>query len=258
MKPDIPLVNRIFDGLERHISEVSIEYDKEYINKTLSHLYSPGPSFQYILDINTRRFDYVSESVKDVLGFNSQNFTLQDYADLVCSEDLDYVVHCEKLIEFFLFEFIDKSERLFYKHIYPLRMRNSLNQSNLYLRQTISISADDQYRISKVFTNQSKIDHITSVKNGTVSFIDIRGHRSYFNIRTKSDLINPSPVIRRLTNREIEILKLLSEGFSSKEIANRLFISYNTVRTHRNNILKKTKCFSINQVIGKYIKKGVI
>lgn len=43
-----------------------------------------------------------------------------------------------------------------------------------------------------------------------------------------------------LTTREVEILKLVAKEFSSRQIAERLFISERTVETHRKNILKKT------------------
>jgi len=44
---------------------------------------------------------------------------------------------------------------------------------------------------------------------------------------------------KSLTYREIEVVKLISEGLSYKEIAEKLFISARTVETHRNNILEK-------------------
>ncbi|WBL21129.1 response regulator transcription factor [Zunongwangia sp. HRR-M8] len=43
-----------------------------------------------------------------------------------------------------------------------------------------------------------------------------------------------------LSPREKEVLKLLGEEFTSKEISEKLFISVNTVETHRKNILLKT------------------
>ncbi|MFY8036555.1 MAG: response regulator [Cyclobacteriaceae bacterium] len=43
-----------------------------------------------------------------------------------------------------------------------------------------------------------------------------------------------------LTTREIEILKLITKEFNSRQIAEVLFISERTVETHRKNILKKT------------------
>ena len=43
-----------------------------------------------------------------------------------------------------------------------------------------------------------------------------------------------------LTPRETEIVKLIAEDYSNKEIAEKLFISERTVETHRKNILRKT------------------
>ncbi len=43
-----------------------------------------------------------------------------------------------------------------------------------------------------------------------------------------------------LSGREIEILKLVADGFSSKQVADKLFLSELTVNTHRRNMLKKT------------------
>jgi DNA-binding NarL/FixJ family response regulator len=45
-----------------------------------------------------------------------------------------------------------------------------------------------------------------------------------------------------LTNRELEILKLVCGECTTDEIAEKLFISIHTVDTHRKNILRKTRC----------------
>lgn len=55
---------------------------------------------------------------------------------------------------------------------------------------------------------------------------------------------NQSEIIH-LTVREIEIIKLIEQEFSNKEIADKLFISERTVETHRKNIFRKTKTSSI-------------
>ena len=49
------------------------------------------------------------------------------------------------------------------------------------------------------------------------------------------------PDINAITNRELEIITLIKEGSSSREIGARLFISLRTVEVHRHNILKKLK-----------------
>ncbi len=48
-----------------------------------------------------------------------------------------------------------------------------------------------------------------------------------------------------LSDREIDVLRLLAQGLSSKEIASRLNIAVNTVNTHRKNITKKTGMKSV-------------
>ncbi|OKI64046.1 response regulator [Micromonospora sp. CB01531] len=51
---------------------------------------------------------------------------------------------------------------------------------------------------------------------------------------------NPDSVTaRRITDREEEVLKLVAEGHSSKQIADLLFLSIKTVERHRSNILQK-------------------
>lgn len=48
-----------------------------------------------------------------------------------------------------------------------------------------------------------------------------------------------------LSPRETEIIKLIARDFSTKQIAEVLFISEKTVETHRKNILRKTDCSSV-------------
>ncbi len=45
--------------------------------------------------------------------------------------------------------------------------------------------------------------------------------------------------ISKLTEREIEILKLIKEGLSSKEIGEKIYLSFRTIEVHRSNILRK-------------------
>jgi two-component system NarL family response regulator len=51
----------------------------------------------------------------------------------------------------------------------------------------------------------------------------------------------PSP---RLTDRELEVLKLVAQGLNNREIAKQLFISENTVKNHVRNILEKLQLHS--------------
>ena len=55
--------------------------------------------------------------------------------------------------------------------------------------------------------------------------------------------------ISKLTNREIEVVLLLSDGLNSMDIAKKLFISRHTVKTHCKNIYQKLGVHSKSQII---------
>jgi DNA-binding NarL/FixJ family response regulator len=68
---------------------------------------------------------------------------------------------------------------------------------------------------------------------------------TYMNQRLTANLFLPSPydtekkLFAQLTKREKEVLNLICNEFSSQEIAERLFISFHTVETHRANMMIK-------------------
>jgi DNA-binding NarL/FixJ family response regulator len=61
-----------------------------------------------------------------------------------------------------------------------------------------------------------------------------------------------------LTNRELEILNLLVEGYSNTSITEKLFISIQTVRNHIRHIYKKLQVHSKSQAVVKAIKEGLV
>jgi two-component system NarL family response regulator len=54
----------------------------------------------------------------------------------------------------------------------------------------------------------------------------------------------PAMPVPRLTERELEVLKLVARGMANKDIAAELFISENTVKNHVRNILEKLQLHS--------------
>lgn len=61
-----------------------------------------------------------------------------------------------------------------------------------------------------------------------------------------------------LTRREMEILKLICDGYSSKDISEKLFISINTVETHRKRILLKLNVKNTVGVVKYAIENHII
>lgn len=63
---------------------------------------------------------------------------------------------------------------------------------------------------------------------------------------------------RRLTPREREIVQLLAEGKSNKEVASTLNISVKTAETHRTNIMRKLDLHSISELVRYAVRNQII
>ena len=61
-----------------------------------------------------------------------------------------------------------------------------------------------------------------------------------------------------LSTRQKEVLQLIAEGNSTREIAEKLFISVKTVETHRSQIMKKLGIKDIPGLVKYAIKKGIL
>ena len=97
----------------------------------------------------------------------------------------------------------------------------------------------------------------------------LANHRTFFTPRAAEMLLNgfsressgaePQALPRdRLTSREREIVQLLAEGKSSKEVAVALGISVKTAETHRANIMRKLELHSVSEVVRYAVKNQII
>ena len=101
--------------------------------------------------------------------------------------------------------------------------------------------------VEKNSHNSELLKCIISVVAGNIyvdSTIRERLFSDFFETSTHKQNQN---VYQELTSREIDVLKLICEGYNSKEIADELFISINTVETHRKKIIQK---FNVKNSIG--------
>ncbi|PKB15396.1 response regulator transcription factor [Flavobacterium sp. 5] len=97
--------------------------------------------------------------------------------------------------------------------------------------------------LTKQCAGDSIIEAVQAVSNGEEYFCEtirekIFSHATKNNPKLNTYKPNVNPL---LTEREIEIIILIALEYSGKEISEQLFISINTVETHRKNIMKKLK-----------------
>jgi DNA-binding NarL/FixJ family response regulator len=113
----------------------------------------------------------------------------------------------------------------------------SMHTLPAYAKRMIQIGA-----MGYVTKNSSKEEMMTAI-------VEVHAGRKYICEEVKTILAQQEldetnagePDMNNLSRREIDIIKLIREGHSSKEISTQLDISLKTVEVHRYNILKKLK-----------------
>lgn len=104
--------------------------------------------------------------------------------------------------------------------------------------------------------NSSKeelLDAIYKVSNG----------EKYFSSEVTMSLLNKdqsksSSSAIDFTKRELDVIKLIADGYTNKEVGDKLFISHRTVDTHRTNIMKKVGVNNVAGLISYAIKNGLV
>ncbi|MDP1801459.1 MAG: response regulator transcription factor [Bacteroidota bacterium] len=75
-------------------------------------------------------------------------------------------------------------------------------------------------------------------------------------LTSKNNVQSCNPI--NLSEREIEVLKLIVKGHSSKEISEEINVSIHTVNTHRKNMSRKLKVNKVNDLIAKAHKLKIV
>ena len=95
--------------------------------------------------------------------------------------------------------------------------------------------------LTKKCAGENIIEAIHSINNGEEYFCKQVREKIFTTVTKGNPKLNKPelPINFILTERELEIIILIALEFSGKEISEQLFISTNTVETHRKNIMKK-------------------
>lgn len=138
--------------------------------------------------------------------------------------------------------------------------------------KVIALTTFSENAIVKKMLNAGASGYILkNIKTETLleAIITVHSGEKYFSSEISLVLLKPSTEeiilpkkqnssVNLLSSREIEILKLIAEGLSNIETAEKLFISPKTVKAHRENIMKKLDLHNVVELVRCAIDNGLI
>lgn len=246
-------VIKLWTDLSKEISADKLLIELEIYKKLLT-FFQAGEYYYLIFNLNTRDLDYVSPAIEKVLGFSSEETSLEFWFDKIHPEDQIYFANFEHETSKFLYK-LPKEKIFNYKVQYDLRMRKI---DGSYARMLIQVITIQQYAdggIEKTLSLHTDITHLKPTGKPTLSFIGLEGEPSFINVEIGKPLI---PFKQVLSKREKEILHLIMEGKQNKEIADLLNISKETVDRHRKNMINRNQLNNSSELIATALRNGWI
>ena len=206
----------------QQISGPDVDYDLWNKKRISVQAFSQmSQSCIFTVDVFKERYDFASDSFAHLFGYNPTWIkTIRQQGDLleerIHPDDRMQLTECQIEHGQFIYS-LPPEERNDYRQIFQFRMLNAR-------QQYINVSSRQQV--------------IETDRNGKAWII--------MGEMLPTCTVSPD---KQLSNREKEILRLIRQGFLSKEIAYQLGVSIYTVNNHRKNILSKLDANNIMEAI---------
>lgn len=190
-----------------------------------------------ILNIETMHYSCILGNPEKVGGFEIENYLEQGVKFFLSQVPLADYSALEKMLAMMNDYYINLSDEQAqkFKAIFDFKVRRSDNTLSRICQENLCLKRGKNGSILLLFALVSDITNLK--KDGKQHFYLSNGkeHLLYM-IDNKDDKMQP---IEPLSKRELEIAKLLGQNLTSEQIGEKLFISPNTVNTHRRKMLKK-------------------
>ena len=218
----------------------------------------------FLLDYSTKKYIYVSESCFDVFGYTANFFMetgLEEYLSKWHEADFSVINNIVFTDNMAFLQTVHPNNYSDYIFSYNYRVKNPLG-NYITILQRFSYIANST--ISKPAGMIGVAFDITHYKTDTSIVHTIEKALVYEGKMVNELLfkkIHPVYEIgskQNLSKRETEILRYISQGMASKQIAEAMGLSVNTVSNHRRNMLAKTRCTSSAELIKYGINHGSI
>jgi DNA-binding CsgD family transcriptional regulator len=232
------------------LSENDIEFRDEFMNMPQTE---ESPLITCILNLSTKEYLFVSENVFQNFGLKAEELKKNG---LVAALNLFTETHRPILIDQILPTLYGWYESFCKQKRDPKRTRLSYNL-NMYDGNGRQIStihfftplAVNDLGFPMILSKHIFRSPLLSESQSPKMVLEYLRDSGEIEIIYEKSFQVPGKAGEVLSTREKEILELMKEGHSSKEIASKLYISVNTFYNHRKNILKKYNSKQLLQVL---------
>jgi DNA-binding CsgD family transcriptional regulator len=235
--------------------QVQINYE-HYIqeNPTLEIILNNSPCVTWILDMRTLHFAYLSKNIREIFGYDNRAFAeigLAYFNQIVHPEDLCPTWHMVKEIWECLMA-LPTYQRKQHKLNFSYRIVKPDKTILNILEQNSVLQLDDRGNITHIMGVCSDISQLDKTAEKITEVVPATEKPVFFNGSANTVL----PGI--LSKRELQIVKLIAAGYKSRDIAEKLFISFHTVNTHRQKIIEKTNTKNTGELIQYVMNSNLI
>lgn len=189
-----------------------------------------------IFDLYKQEHVFISSQYESILGYGREKFLRDPSMHLVSLVHPDDILLLNKYgLYFFKYALTmpmkQRNELKHHKYVTDYRMRKKNGKYTRVIEQHIVLENDkagNVWLVLSIMDLSPEEDIITPCRARVINM--------------KTGEVFKMPVengLPKLSTREKEILKLIANGYASKQIADQLFISTHTVNTHRQRIIEK-------------------
>lgn len=225
-----------------------------YHLRLLEHLSLVENSSMTIYDVFQRRYVFVRNRFREIIDYDEKAAAEQGYAfffKLMHPDDIAFVLDTsirslEHMTE------LPPAERKDYKTVFEFRLRNREGKYIRFIQQVVNLELD-------LIGNMWLILILMDVNPNQMGSKQLL--RSTLNMKTGKVIPftdEKDEKQSQLTKRELEILGLIAKGMASKEIADQLYLSVNTVNNHRQRIIEKMDVSNTSEALSYAMRIGII
>jgi DNA-binding CsgD family transcriptional regulator len=203
----------------------------------------------YVIDFSLNKIVY-AKGFLNSMGYPDENIDLDLMINTMHPEDTELVNRVSKAAIMYAIEYPSSPENNILSITY--RIRKNEGHYAKFLSQSVVLRTDENGSMLR-----------TLVKLTNISFIDSSSHvfwefkaKGLDKHKFKTQVYEPYQ--RFFTKREHEIISLLNKNLSNTDISMELSISIGTVATHRKNILKKSNCHNVADLIEFCLRRGIL